>query len=193
MKRMNILGVAAAAGLVLAVGGAVLAQQAPGMGMGMGPGAGMGPGGGMGMGMGPGAGMGKGMGPMFDFDTLDTDKDGTVTRAELDAARTARVDNADANGDGLLSLDELKALHLAQMSPRIEARAKQMIAHLDADGDGQLSVSELAAGPGPAMMFNRLDANGDGALSQDEADRAGPRGRGPGRGYGHHGGGWFWN
>ena len=53
---------------------------------------------GMGMGMG-GQGMGEegmmtggpGAGPMVDFATLDADKDGKVTKAEITAARTAHV------------------------------------------------------------------------------------------------------
>ena len=111
-----------------------------------------------------------------------------MTKAELEAARASRVANADADGDGLLSSEELTALHVARMMPRIEAKTRRMIEMFDADGDGKLSVSELAAGPGPMMFFDRMDADGDGTLTADEAAQAGPKGHGHGRG--GHGHGW---
>lgn len=127
---------------------------------------------GMGMGMG-GQGMmggGPGAGPMFDFDTLDADKDGKVTRAEIAAARTARVTAADANSDGKLSVDEIAALQMAGMAGRANDRAARMVAEMDADGDGMLTVSELIARPVPDRMFDRLDADGDDATSQAELE-----------------------
>ncbi|MCR5878875.1 hypothetical protein [Phenylobacterium sp. J367] len=42
------------------------------------------------------------------FARLDTNKDGAITKAELDAASKARFEKADANKDGVLSGDELK-------------------------------------------------------------------------------------
>ena len=166
------------------------------MGMGMG-GQGMG-GGGM-MDGGPGAG------PIFDFETLDADKDGKVTKAEITAARTAHVTAADANSDGKLSVDELAAMQMARMAERANDRATRMVAELDVDGDGMLTVSELIVRPMPDRMFDRLDADGDEAISQAEVDAMqaqmqdrmqGKRGRGHG-GDGHggdgqgHKGGWF--
>ena len=80
----------------------------------------------------------------------DTDKDGKLTRAEIDQAhaarraeagqrRQARMDarfaTADANKDGRLSRDEVKDSRLAS---RFDA--------LDANKDGSLSRDELAAG-----------------------------------------------
>jgi Ca2+-binding EF-hand superfamily protein len=155
-----------------------------------------------GMGMG-GQGMmagGPGAGPMFDFETLDADKDGKVTKAEVAAARTARVAAADANSDGKLSVDEIAALQMARMAERANDRATRMVAELDADGDGMLTVSELNARPVPDRMFDRMDTDGDDAISQAEfaamqaqmQDRVqGKRGRGHG-GDGHgQMGGWF--
>ena len=161
----------------------------------------------MGMGMG-GEGMmagGPGAGPMFDFVTLDADKDGKVTKAEITAARTARVTAADANSDGKLSVDEIAALQMARMAERANDRATRMVAEMDVDGDGMLTVSELIVRPMPDRMFDRLDADGDEAISQAEVDAMqaqmqdrmqGKRGRGHG-GDGHggdgqgHKGGWF--
>lgn len=159
------------------------------------------------MGMGGGGMMdgGPGAGPMFDFETLDADKDGKVTKAEITAARTAHVTAADANSDGKLSGDELAAMQMARMAERANDRATRMVAELDVDGDGMLTVSELIVRPMPDRMFDRLDADGDEAISQAEVDAMqaqmqdrmqGKRGHGHG-GDGHggdgqgHKGGWF--
>jgi hypothetical protein len=153
--------------------------------------------GGMGGGMMPG---GPGAGPMFDFETLDADKDGKVTKAEITVALTAQVTAADANSDGKLSVDEIAALQTARVTERANDRATRMVAELDVDGDGMLTVSELTVRPMPDRMFDRLDADGDDAISQAEVDamRAEMQGRMQGkRGQGHggdgqgHKGGWF--
>jgi hypothetical protein len=96
-----LTGTTLAAALGIGLFAALPSQAQDEMGMG---GQGMGGmGGGMGGGMMPG---GPGAGPMFDFETLDADKDGKVTKAEITAARTAHVTAADANSDGKLELAE---------------------------------------------------------------------------------------
>ena len=55
----------------------------------------------------------------------------------------------DANGDGMISLDELKAILCRPtplQPPLSEARAEQIMKELDTNGDGELSLDELAAG-----------------------------------------------
>ena len=55
----------------------------------------------------------------------------------------------DANGDGMLSLDELKAILCRPtplQPPLSEAKVEQIMRDLDTNGDGQLSMDELAAG-----------------------------------------------
>ncbi len=108
----------------------------------------------------------------INFDQLDADKDGKVTEAEIEASRTARVTAADANGDGLMSADELAAMQLAEMTERANAMAAEMITRMDSDGDGLLSAAEMASRPGPAQFFDRIDTDGDGAISREEADAA---------------------
>ena len=82
------------------------------------------------------------------FDKLDLDKDGYITQEEMRQARETRQANmrgrmdekfkeADANGDGQLSLDEVQA-----KMPRLASRFND----LDADKNGQLSKEELAKG-----------------------------------------------
>lgn len=106
------------------------------------------------------------------FDAIDADKDGKVTQAEIDAHRAARVTAADANGDGLMSADELAAMRLADMTERAKTEAAEMIANLDSDGDGLLSAAEMATRPALGKLFDRADTDDDGAISRDEATAA---------------------
>ena len=89
------------------------------------------------------------------FDKLDLNKDGYLTQDEVKEGRQTRHENmradmkekmearfkeADANGDGQLSLDEVQA-----KMPRMAER----FATLDADKNGLLSKDELKrGGPG---------------------------------------------
>lgn len=108
----------------------------------------------------------------FDFATLDADKDGKVTKAEVDAFRAAKVKAMDANADGKISADELAAPRIAASTDRIKVRSAEMVKKMDSDGDGMLSAAEMAARPGPEMLFDKIDANADGAVTQDEVDAA---------------------
>lgn len=112
---------------------------------------------------------GPGMEKMFE--QFDADADGKITKAEIEAFRTARFEAADTDGDGKLSQDELAAARDARRA----ARVQDMVERLDTDGDGLLSAEELAAaGPkrGPDAMFDRLDADEDGALTLEEMQQA---------------------
>jgi len=121
-------------------------------------------------------------GPMFPFESVDADKDGKVTRAELDAYRAAEATAMDTNADGKLSLEELTAAQVLRLTARATDHATKMVERLDTDGDKMLSAAELAARPMPAMLFERADADGDGAVTQEEiaamAVKAGDRKKG---------------
>jgi Ca2+-binding EF-hand superfamily protein len=122
--------------------------------------------------------------PMFDFAAMDTDKDGTLTKAEMQAHHAAQMVLLDTDKDGFLSASEIAAHHQAGMAGRAEKRAARMIKRLDSDGDGALSLAEAQLGPND-RMFSRMDDNEDGVISAEEAAKmaSGKDGRG-----GHHGG-----
>jgi EF hand len=99
------------------------------------------------------------------FTEADANGDGSVTAEELAALRTAKVSAADANADGNLTLDEFQTIWLEMMKPRmVDAFQK-----VDADGDAVITAAELddlVAG-----AIDRMDRNGDGVISADDRGR----------------------
>lgn len=101
------------------------------------------------------------------FEAADADKDGTVTREELDAYRADRVSAVDADGDGALSIEEFDTLY----RELTRSRMVDAFQSLDHDGDGVISAEEMDKRVN--RMVERLDHDGDGALSL----KRGPKGR----------------
>lgn len=111
----------------------------------------------------------RGFGPRINFEQMDANGDGLLTRAEMQAHAQARFAAADTDGDGNLSAAEMAA----QAEREVSARMEKMIERRDENGDGVLSFEEMQP---PAKfadrMFDRLDENEDGALSQEELEKA---------------------
>jgi Ca2+-binding EF-hand superfamily protein len=149
-KKTTLVAVALMAALM---GSAALAEQGD-MGIGMG---------------GPGEGRGGDRGAMLAemFDSIDADKDGKLTYAEMEAHRKAEFDAADTNKDGALSADELSARALAKFQEKLAERTQGMLDTMDNDGNGSLSQDEMGEGPG-MRNFARIDADNDGAITKDE-------------------------
>lgn len=90
-----------------------------------------------------------------------------------------RFEAIDANGDGRISPEEIRAFRKAE---RIERRAKRNLrdakdrskfeyyfARADANGDGALSRAEAALGlPRVAEKFGRIDSDADGSVTWQE-------------------------
>jgi Ca2+-binding EF-hand superfamily protein len=120
---------------------------------------------------GPGGSEGRGGMMLEMFDSIDADKDGKLTEAELQAHRAAEFATADANSDGVLSAEELTAKHLARLTEMAADRTTRMIDNLDENGDGSLSAEEMD----PSVRergFARMDRDDDGAISKEEAEAA---------------------
>lgn len=114
-------------------------------------------------------GEGRGHGPRMNFEQLDADKSGEVTQAEMAAAGAARFKDADTDGDGFLSKDEITA----KAGERRAKRLDRMFEHRDADKDGKLSAEEMAPPADRiAKRFAKLDTDESGGISKAEFEAA---------------------
>lgn len=105
------------------------------------------------------------------FDELDKNADKMISKEEISAHARGRFQAGDTNNDGLLSSDELTAMHLAHVVRVAQARQARILAKLDTDKDGSLSFEEIQAGrkgPNPERMFEHLDEDKDGMISEEE-------------------------
>ena len=105
------------------------------------------------------------------FSKADTDRNGQLSRAEVEKALprlAATFDSIDSNQDGQLSRGELRAWTKAHRSER-RAQTADRFGHADTDGDGAISRAEAEKhAPRLAKKFDLIDANQDGKLTQDE-------------------------
>jgi hypothetical protein len=93
--------------------------------------------------------------------SLDADGDGRIARSERKRKPDEVFDRLDANSDGFLSVEELKA-----KARRRGVRQKgRRLAALDKNNDGIISRDEWT---GPASRFDRLDLDKNGSLSAEE-------------------------
>lgn len=116
------------------------------------------------------------------FAMLDTNHDGSVTKAEADAAKSDRggkragragkpssamFDRLDANHDGSISRAEFDGAR---------SHREQRMASADKDGDGHSGARRMHGGRGPgamhARMFEMSDTNRDGKVTLQEATNA---------------------
>ena len=97
----------------------------------------------------------------------DTNGDGMISRAEAAALPmiAKHFDEIDANHDGQITADELRAFH--------EKRRAEHFKKIDTNGDGKISKAEAQANaPRLFEHFDQLDANKDGFLTPDELQAA---------------------
>jgi Ca2+-binding EF-hand superfamily protein len=113
------------------------------------------------------------------FNKADADGNGTLSRAEVEKSMprlALKFDRIDANKDGQLSRDEMKAArkmhkhaHRHGNKADRQARSAERFRHADADGDGAISRAEAEKNaPRLAQKFDQVDGNKDGKLTQEE-------------------------
>jgi len=93
---------------------------------------------------------------------FDTNSDGQITAAEIDAAKRTRLAEFDTDGNGVLSLEEYEALWLQRTQRRMVASFQR----LDDDGNATVTLDEF--GPNSDRIVERLDRDGDGVIGEDE-------------------------
>jgi Ca2+-binding EF-hand superfamily protein len=105
------------------------------------------------------------------FNALDTNHDGSVSKAELQAAEQralqlraqAQFKQLDTNHDGQLNLQEFMA---GAPTQRIGEVLDQAVRQLDSNKDGKIAPEEFRA---PQLAtFEKLDANHDGVVTPSE-------------------------
>jgi hypothetical protein len=139
----------------------------------------------------------------IDVVAIDTDGNGVLSRAELQARAVERLARADENGDGSLDRAEIVALlpgprhgflNVFAEDPG-ERMADRLLALMGATETGRVEIAALADRRVNGLLA-MADSDRDAAISLEEAeaiagrlDRPGPgRWRDRGRGHGHGGG-----
>ena len=101
------------------------------------------------------------------FQRFDTDKNSTVTKAEIDAKREAFRDARKAFRAVKATEGEARqAAQQALREARIDRMGSRMFERADADKDGTLTKAEMETAA--ADMFKKRDRNGDGFITPDE-------------------------
>ena len=103
------------------------------------------------------------------FENLDQNRDGRITRLEMQYMGRERFKKADSNNDGQITAEEV--LNLMPFFVRGQARQPvvRYLKHQDSNGDGQVSLAEVLKHA--EQRFTRLDSNRDGAVSPEEFAR----------------------
>ena len=110
---------------------------------------------------------------------LDGNDDAGITIEEINATWAALFGDADSDGDGRLSAEELADVTELWRTERRLRRVETWIEGYDSDGDGLLSLDEATAAAGSERverMLRRFDGDGDGVVTRAEMD-AGDHGR----------------
>lgn len=103
---------------------------------------------------------------------LDTNNDGVIDKDEAanDERKgiSDRFDEIDANEDGVINLEELKAS--LEGGKRKKPNAKKIIKQIDDNGDGKLNKLEVAAKKNRLISknFDEIDANDDNEIDLKE-------------------------
>jgi hypothetical protein len=108
----------------------------------------------------------------------DANKDGNVTRAEMEAGLKADFDAADTNHDGVLDKAEVEAVNHSRWDK--DASASSPL--IDWNNDGVVDLREYSATV--HSLFDELDKDGDGVVTREEMklgggpkSGGGPKGR----------------
>ena len=104
------------------------------------------------------------------YERVDVDRNGQITRAEFDAARSAGFARADTDRNGRLVQAELSALAQDSDGPADARRLREQqerLRSIDRNGDLAVDAAEFAALG--ENSFNSLDVDRGGGITRSEA------------------------
>jgi Ca2+-binding EF-hand superfamily protein len=104
---------------------------------------------------------GKGM-----FTEADSNKDGSIDKAEAQAMHEKHFNKMDVNHDGKLSEEEVKANKHGAMSKH--DKGEMAFKKADKDNDGTVDREEAKALPKVSKNFDAIDVDKDGTVDHDE-------------------------
>jgi hypothetical protein len=104
------------------------------------------------------------------FDKIDTNHDGTISRAEYQAWVDSRFAKLDTNGDGVVNADEVATSPMA--AERVEKRAQGFVKRYDTTGNGEVSRADFEAKE--MQRFDRM-SNGADSVTEDQFTAAATR------------------
>jgi len=99
---------------------------------------------------------------------MDTNNDGSISKAEFDAAHSKYFQELDTDKDNKLSMQEMKAGHQTT-GKKGEGRGFDAA---DTDSNGELTREEVKDMPRLQKNFDKMDTNKDGKLTRAEMDAA---------------------
>lgn len=103
------------------------------------------------------------------FDRADTDKNGTLSEAEVLASAEKIFERRDSNKDGALDTADARPMKgMGYQGKGGEERAERMLKRLDTNNDGKVSQDEMLAGA--TQTFERFDADKNGEVAKAEVD-----------------------
>lgn len=100
------------------------------------------------------------------FTEADTNKDGSIDKAEAQAMHEKHFNKMDTNHDGKLSADEVKASK--HSSCAMHDKGSMGFKKADKDNDGTLDREEAKKLPHVSKNFDAIDVDKDGTVDRDE-------------------------
>jgi hypothetical protein len=106
--------------------------------------------------------------PGQQFTNADTNKDGSLDKAEAQAMHDKHFDEMDANHDGKLSKKEMTACKQGGKSGAMHDKGSEGFKKADKDNDGTLDKEEAKSLPNVSKHFEEIDTDKDGTVDRDE-------------------------
>jgi hypothetical protein len=83
------------------------------------------------------------MGGPMNFEMLDADGDGQISREEFENREASMFNAADSNDDDQVSAEELKAFMIKRHEARLDKMVERMMERVDSNDDGVISQDEF--------------------------------------------------